>query len=156
MYNWWEILNETVQEIQMVLSCVLTCVSVLPPYHIYERDMCDNLYYSAACCGKYKIALEGWRKAPAVVNTCEDNTGHFIVSACAVRRKLFFFASMHNLTCIHIDALQSKCFWRQAEVMMGCNFWINRSQNTHQILDFSHSTISFFFSIWTHIFLYFT
>lgn len=92
-----------------VVLCSYGCICVPPYYHLHERDKCDNLCYSAVCCRKYKIALEGWRKAPAVVNTCEDNTDHFIVSACAIRRKLFFFffASLLEASPFHPRAITS-------------------------------------------------
>lgn len=91
-----------------VALCSYGCICVPPYYHLHERDKCDNLCYSAVCCRKYKIALEGWRKAPAVVNTCEDNTDHFIVSACAIRRKLFFFfASLLEASPFHPRAITS-------------------------------------------------
>lgn len=74
----------------MVFSCVPVRVST--HHHIlHVREACAITLVSADCCRKYKIALKGWRKAPAVVNTCEDNTNHVIISARAVRRKLFFF-----------------------------------------------------------------
>ena len=74
----------------MVFSCVPMHVST--HHHVlYMRETCVVTFVSADSCRKYKIALKGWRKAPAVVNTCEDNTNHFIVRACAIRRELFFF-----------------------------------------------------------------
>lgn len=77
----------------MVFSCVSTSVSL---HHHDTWETCAITCYWAECCRKYKIALRGCRKAPAVVNTCEDNTNHFVRSACAVRRKLLFlfFASL--------------------------------------------------------------
>lgn len=51
--------------------------------------MCDDTLNKQNCCKNYKIALKGCRKASAVVKTCENNIDHLVISACAIRRKLF-------------------------------------------------------------------
>lgn len=56
--------------------------------HIYNI-MCDDTLNKQNCCKNYKIALKGCRKASAVVKTCENNIDHLVISACAIRRKLF-------------------------------------------------------------------
>lgn len=90
----------------MVFSCVPMHVST--HHHIlYARETCVITFVSADCCRKYKIALKGWRKAPAVVNTCEDNTNHVIISARAIRRKLFFFFASLEASPFHPWAITS-------------------------------------------------